>query len=307
MTDTIQSEKNLRKAVFLGLLAGLLILPMFSYMQFTFTATTPELKQKAYDILVNYRIPLHSLPEIWLTRGGAKVQCILPLLALILVRKTRLFLLILVPYIFAVVLTILQILIHNDFLAFIAPWRMSVFLVPLSTAVILGWIISHLLTQKQDTIWIKRLVTGLSLMTISVLVVVGANKQVELLNYEGDSTPLLEFVRLNKQPEDLYLIPPDYKDLQKFRLYTGAPIFINRKSHPYKDIEVIAWYNRVETALSIYQNNDCSRLKEIISEVKITHAVAQNEQHSLNCKFLEAIYQDNLYKVYKIQAIAADS
>ena len=83
----------------------------------------------------------------------------------------------------------------------------------------------------------------------------------------------MEFVRLNKEPGDVYFLPvklpdrskkprgfvhslsADFKpmparkqdsrliasDLQQFRLHTGAPIYVDFKAIPYKDVEVIEW------------------------------------------------------------------
>ncbi len=88
---------------------------------------------------------------------------------------------------------------------------------------------------------------------------------------------MLDFVRANGTPGDLYLIPvrvpdlaratrgslssdfkplPDKRrdqkiipiDLQRFRLYTGVPIYVDFKSIPYKDTDVLEWHDRLRFA-----------------------------------------------------------
>lgn len=93
-----------------------------------------------------------------------------------------------------------------------------------------------------------------------------------------DELPLLEFVRQTRRQGDLYLIPvnvpaqadsprgtpssSDFKplaakkrdalvipvDLQRFRLATGVPIFVDFKAIPYKDTDVLEWYKRLRFA-----------------------------------------------------------
>ena len=89
----------------------------------------------------------------------------------------------------------------------------------------------------------------------------------------NDELPLLEFVRTHRRPGDVYLVPVEVPkpsnsrgvyssnfkpaprrggagmflsvDLQDFRLTTGAPLFVDYKSIPYQDAEVLEWYERV--------------------------------------------------------------
>src|SRR5262249_19048501 len=109
------------------------------------------------------------------------------------------------------------------------------------------------------------------------------------INYEGlayrsnnEELPLLEFVRDQARPADVYLLPLDVPqvdsgptgarstsftppptrgkdqhlvaiDLQRFRLFTGAPIVVDFKSIPYKDVEVIEWRERLLTCQNLYR------------------------------------------------------
>lgn len=289
---------NLRKALLIGSTSFLLTLPVLSYTYFRFTATTSELQQQATDILVNFRIPYHAVTEVWLADGTAHIQTLIVILALYLIRNTPLFKILFVPFLIAFYLSFFQAIASNDFLAFLSPWRLSVFLVPTATALILAALTAYLF-QIQKQIIKPKLLIVVSLATIGFLSFQGLTQQIALFTYRGESTPMLNFVRRNKHSGETYLVPPNSQQLQKFRLYTGAPIFINKKSHPYKDVEILEWYRRLNLATAVYESEGdrCSLLHSLSTEYSITHVVSQQ---NFNCSFLKQVYQDSHYQISKI-------
>src|SRR5262249_46303092 len=48
-----------------------------------------------------------------------------------------------------------------------------------------------------------------------------------------------------QDPTDLYLVPLDF---EQFRIKSGRPTFVDWKSIPYKDVDVLEWKRRVDTA-----------------------------------------------------------
>ena len=293
-------QKNINQALWVGGLSFLLVLPVFLYTYLTFGATSPELSEQATDIIVNFRIPYHSIPEVWLAEGRAQVQSIVVIIVLYLVRNTRLAALLFLPFITAFYLTFFQVVANNNTLAFLAPWRLSVFLVPLSTSLILAACVLFIFRLIKQ-VFVHKLLTGVSLATISALVIGGMSQQIDLFQYQGESTAMLDFVRQNRQPGQTYLVPPESQPLQKFRLYTGVPIFINQKSHPYKDTEVLEWYRRLMLAEQFYKAKDdrCSLLEDLSTQYSITHVVSESET-SFNCSFLKKMYKDNYYQISKV-------
>lgn len=294
--------KEPKKAIAIGFLSLLLVLPIFSYMYFTFPATTPAIKKEAMDIIVNFRISHHSVPEVWLATGTSHLQSLVTIAGLYLIRNTSLFRILLIPFITAFYLTILQVILDNDLIGFIAPWRLSVFLVPISTAIILAAFVSFITNFFSKKTVINRVLVGISLVIISALTVQGFDQQIALFQYRGESTPMLNFVKENKQAKDTYLIPPNSQQLQKFRLYTGVPIFVNKKSHPYKDTEVIEWYDRVMLANQVYETerDRCQLLQQLDTDYNLTHVVAETE-NEFYCSFLTTLYRDHKYVIYQIK------
>lgn len=292
-----------KKAIAIGFLSGLLLSPIFIYMYLSFPATTAAIKKQAMDIIVNFRISHHSIPEVWLSTGTSHLQSLVAIVGLYLVRQTSLFKILLIPFIAAFYLTILQVVLDNNLIGFIAPWRLSVFLVPISTAIIIGAVISSISKLGKNRAIVNRLLLGVSLVIITALTVQGLNQQIALFQYQGESTPMLNFVKVNQRAGNTYLIPPDSQQLQKFRLYTGVPIFANKKTHPYKDTEVIEWYSRVKRANQVYgkEGDRCQLLQQLDTDYDITHVVAEIENQFL-CSFLTTFYQDRKYVIYEVQS-----
>lgn len=300
-------ERHWRKPLLVGILSGVLIFPVFAYMTLTFQDTTPELTRQAADIIVNQRIPHHSIPAEWLG-GSAYTQTVLVAIALYLVRKTRLFYVLLIPYVIAVGLTVVQVGINNDFLAFIAPWRISVFLVPVATVIILAQGVTTVFNRFPD--WTRRrsvLLTRISLGLMLTMVLVGGITQIQKFQKTDGTFAMMDYVKATKQPGDTYLLQPDVKELRKFRLYTGAPIFINRKTHPYKDVEVIEWNQRLELGDEFYRKRgrgSCEMLHQEFRDYAITHVVLSGDRIPKRCKRLTEQYRDEHYGVYSTEKLS---
>ena len=298
-------EKHWAKPLLVGIVSGILIFPVFAYMYFIFQDTTPEMTQQAADIIVNQRIPHHSVPELWLDDGDAYVQTLVVAIALYLVRQTRLFYILIGPFLAAVLLTLLQVFINNDFLAFIAPWRISVFLVPVGTSIILAQFVTTLFTRC--AIWTRPksvLIARSSMMIILTSVIVGGIIQFQEFQKADGTFGMMDYVKATKQPGETYLLPPAEKELRKFRLYTGAPIFINRKSHPYKDVEVIEWNQRLELGDAFYKTRrrgSCEMLRNEFTKYNITHVVLPADRIDRRCQRLTEQYRDDYYGVYSTE------
>lgn len=297
--------KAVREPFSLGLLALLLVSPVVWYNQAVSSSTSPELASRALDILVNERIPHHALPEVWLN-GAALLQIAIVVVVLFLVRKTRLFLVMLVPFLGGLLFTIIQILTANNSLALIAPWRVSVFLVPLSTSLIIASILSTIFEKFKELLNKLRIpIIAVCIIAILFLVQGGIAVQRTRNNkyYKQTTLAMMDFVKGTKSPGQVYLIPTRDNKFDEFRLYTGTPVFINWKSHPYQDYEVLEWYTRNKLVEAFYNSEPpqaCSLLDEISSNYRITHIVLDLEQGGPECEGLQETYRDQRYAVYAI-------
>ncbi|MGF1490923.1 MAG: DUF6798 domain-containing protein [Microcoleaceae cyanobacterium] len=265
MISLWRRESNLLKTIGIGGVSLILVLPVVLYSALVLQPTSPEISQQAQSLLVD-RISHHTFPQEWWD-SAALIQTLVVVLAIFLVRKTRLFLILLIPFGAAVCATVLQVMTQNHTLAFLTPWRVSAILVPLSTSIILGWLLNlrfirfnsvsnlnQLQRQRlqKQKLQRQKLTIFICCMILSIYVWVGAGEQIRNLRRQPDYMPMMAFIYSQKSPEDLYLVPHTSGRFVEFRLQTGAPILSNYKSHPYKDVEVLEWHNRQMKAQRYY-------------------------------------------------------
>lgn len=314
-----------RFALLLGALALLLVLPVTIYVLVRFSPTSPDAFAEAQDILVNFRIPHHARPDLWFdTLAGLQVAWIA--MAVLLVRRTTLFLTLLVPFALATLLTILQAATGQHTLALLFPWRISAVLLPIATAILVGRVVALPYLPCDGKAVLSAAVVCL-LATAGIWIVATG----QAFRTPDEEAGMVAFVRESCAQGDVYLLPVsvpklaattrgslsgDFKprvekktesrlippDLQRFRLSAGAPIFVDFKAIPYKDVEVIEWHKRLLLAQGWYRDLRAGHGSEVIPqlrEYRITHVVESASQ-SLTAPELRQVYADEFYKVYRI-------
>ena len=300
MLVTFLETRKLSQPMLLGGVALLAVAPIMFYVYSGFADTPPETTAKAQAILVNYRIPFHAVISRWLDlRVAVKLAIILT--ALFLVRKTRLFLVLLVPFIIAVVLTIVQALSKSNTLALIFPWRISTFLVPLSMAALLAITVTALFNrfpswENGATKW----VLAVSGVLIGLVVLIGIVRTVIDFQRQADAPdrPVMAYVAAHLLPDQFYMIP---LEMQDFRLATGSPIYVEFKSIPYQDRDVLEWDRRIQTTDMFYKKADCGDIDKLAA-IGVTHVIADYRLFNWEkCPAWEQVYQDPNYRVYRIR------
>jgi hypothetical protein len=307
----VQGRMAWRTIVRIGTLSVVLALPVFLYMTLTFAPTTPELWQRSQEIIVNFRIPHHSIPSLWLANPAAWVQIGMMVVATVLVLKTRLAWIMGLPLGLAAIATVVEIVSSNATVAFTAPWRVSAFLMPLALALIVAAAIRPLfrwLSNHRPQLLQPIQFGAITILAITVFL--GINTQIAKFQAPDTTLGMMNFVREQAQSGEVYLVPLSaskddnrMEEMWKFRLYTGVPILVNFKSHPYKDVEVIEWYERVESAVKFYEtppSDRCTALDGLLDRYSITHVVAPNRRPWMECGRVNVIYEDANYAVYKI-------
>jgi hypothetical protein len=277
---------HLRRAAWLAGAAAVLTLPIAVYTIVTFRATTPALQAAAYHTLVHVRVPHHALPSRWLVTG-AYVRIGIVVLALLAVRRTRLFPVLVVPFVVAFGLTVLEIVRPDDALAILFPWRISVFLVPIATTLLLSALAFRLTAHR-----FPRLVALVFVAAAAVPTGAGVEAWGAVLATRFD-TRVTSFVASTRRPGQVYLIPPTE---DRFRILFGAPVFVDRKSHPYRDVEILEWERRNALAARFYASGRCEVLAEILGSYGITHVVAPSHQEP--CEGWDRVFDDRRHAVW---------
>jgi hypothetical protein len=141
--------------------------------------------------------------------------------------------------------------------------------------------------------------------------------------------PLLDHVREHKKSGDVYLLPvkfPTLKkevpasqsktfvppvrpgavgipvDLQRFRLYTGAPIFVDFKAVPYAAAEVLEWHSRMTDVEKWYGQRhwDATDVVGQVAAAGVTHVVTTADRDVTSTR-LELDYADANYRLYRVK------
>jgi hypothetical protein len=290
------------KSLWIGALALLVVAPILIYVYVNFGNTPPETTARAQDILVNFRIPHHALINWWWD-ATAVVKILLVAAALFLIRKKRLFLVMLLLTLAAAGLTLLQVFLKSNMLALLFPWRISIILVPLATAILLADLVSasfkHLRLFRQRRF--QNFLAASSLLLIAAVVLVGGIRFSLDLQRKASAVerPLEAYVASHHASGQVYLTPIK---LQDFRLETGSPVYIEFKSIPYQDANVLEWYRRIQLADRFYKNGDCKLLNEMATQSGVTHIVMENGEPGQNCPNLLPIYKDANYSLYSLQS-----
>ncbi len=300
MLSAFRQGGGVKQPVALGALALVAVLPVVIYTAVTFGPTSASAYRSAQNILVHYRIPQHAVISAWLDWTVA-VQAVIVLAALYLLRKTRLFTIYAVLLAGCVLLTALQAVTGSNLLALLFPWRISTLLVPLGTCTLLAAAVSKLMEAWKDRKTLERWIIISSLAGISLLLVVGAIRfQLESLRKLSDpARPMMEYVAAHRSPGDVYLIPSKMVD---FRLVTGAAIYSDFNSIPYRDSEVLVWYRRVQWVIYYYggSHKPCQELKDMAAREGVDYAVVETGNLATWCNSLPTPYQDSAYTIYAL-------
>jgi hypothetical protein len=320
-------EGQAQRAVQVGAVAVLLVLPVSVYVFSVFGPTSPEEFARSQDILVNFRIPHHSRVGLWIDLVSV-LQLLWIAAGIVLARPRQFVIVLAVAAGLALLLTLAQMATGNDTLALLFPWRISAVLIPVATAVLLSRLVAVLPSLFEG--WVAR---AACFVVVYALVREGVWITVSGQGFQSGraEAELLSFARENRAEGQVYFLPvkvpnlekttrgslsSDFKpvadkkrdqrvispDLQGFRLATGVPIFVDFKSIPYKDVEVLEWRKRIDLAEQVQAKiakGDQEAAVTALREHKVTHVVVPAAQ-TLSGAGVEQVHQDEHYRVYRI-------
>jgi hypothetical protein len=88
----------------------------------------------------------------------------------------------------------------------------------------------------------------------------------------------------------------------EFRLRTGWPSFVDFKSIPYKDVQVLEWDRRVDRVVRAYdalRRGQPGGIEALCAEARLTYVATFAEQELPSEKF-QLVYKDEHYRVYRV-------
>jgi hypothetical protein len=310
------------RGLWMVLSASVVMAPVCAFILFRFGPTNPELFARSQQILAETRIPHHCVIARWFDEVAA-LQLLWIVAGLILLRRSPLALALVVAAAGGLMLSLVQYATGSPSLALAFPWRITTVLVPAATAVI-G---ARLAAQAPNKPWVA---WGAGIF-LACLAGAGIWVMVDRLGYRSgdEEQPLYEYVRTHADASDVYLLPvripavgngrgsvstsftppPRPKpgsnlipvDLQRFRLSTGTPIYVDFKSVPYADFEVLMWLNRVRQCEAWYESDWTGAIKaDELKREKITHVVVPASR-PIQAPYLAEVHSDAAYIVYRLK------
>jgi hypothetical protein len=302
----LRERPGWRRPVAMAGLAGVLVLPALLYTYQLFAGSSASVAAQSRVILVNARIPHHAQVAAWFGWPSA-VQLGLMAAGLAMLRRTRLGVALLVAGGLALVLTIAQSLTGSPTLALLFPWRLSTVVVPVSTAMLLGWgAVRVSASLESGPRSLGRLGSALPAAAwLAILVAAGAGllrfQLAVAASRQRPAEGLYAYVFIHRGAGEVYLIPPDMQD---FRLATGMPAYVDFKSIPYRPEDVIEWAQRIHVTDLVYRDRadevSCKRIDAAQRTGGVTHVVLSQAQFGADCGPWKQLYRDSEYTVYAL-------
>lgn len=310
------------KAVRVGALALAVVAPVIVYDATVFATDDPNQTHEAQRILAFDRIPHHCVPDRWFD-AVAGLQVAWGVLGIYLLRRTPLFVPLAVAAVGGALLTAVQLATDSPALALLFPWRITTLLVPLATAAVAA----RLIAWRPPGRWAERIAVAV----LVALTAGGACVPALDLGYRTvDEDAIYNHVRRTAKPDSVYLLPAAWPkvssgrgavsntfapppraaagtnqipvDLQRFRLATGARVYVDFKSVPYAPTEVLEWQRRMNFAVTFNGSPGRNLMSDEIAlrMEGITHIVAPASR-PFEAHYLEVEYADAAYIVYRIE------
>ncbi len=320
-------QKRERVAVQGAFLALAIVLPLIGYIYTTFP---PNLKSSAsaQEIIAQVRIPHHANPARWFD-WAAGLQILWMIAGCWALRGTRLFVPVCLAFLLGTIGTLAVLATGNNMLALLFPWRISAILIPISTAAIIHNGLQRLAptTPEEEATPMKsaRVLLGSMAVLFCGLGAVVYAFDLGFSEPEGENAAL-EYVAQHAQPGDKYLIAarfpkPSSKrgvysntygnapeptatvffEMARFRLKTGAALYIDFKSIPYESGEVLEWNQRVQQCETWFRDTKWNE-RDVVNELRqkgITHVLVPKSM-KLEATGLKLIFAGGAYELFQI-------
>ena len=299
----IYFRDGLKKAFLLGFFTLLSIIPLLIYVYLNFVISDSALFERTQHFMAYERLPHHADISRWMLDKItiAKVLLILIGIAFLFIKKQKKLLIILsTVFIISLVLTLIQIISSSLSLALMFPWRSTVILVPLILIILISHLTRHLIENYLGSFMSKKILTYLSIVSITFFLLTNFYFEYrENINKKNkDFYNVVLFIKANSNKNDLYAIEIRDPLSGKFRLSTGAKLFVDFTAVPYDSIAISSWLQRYDINNKIFSNLGAicdGRYKFNFGE--ITHLIVKNSKFNKECNKFEEIYKDNEYSI----------
>ncbi|MGH7806322.1 MAG: DUF6798 domain-containing protein, partial [Candidatus Binatia bacterium] len=257
--EAIRCREPLSRVGAFVTVAALLSLPTAAYVASTFPAASAPIHEGAQRLLVEEIIPHHALPGTW-SRAQTSLQLSVLLLALWLTRGTRLFGILATSSVVALALSVVAVACGNRTLLLAFPWRISVVLIPIASAMVQAALIHRVTDRWSTSLSRHRSLTLATCGAVAFAVMLGGiykMREERRLDAALPDREVMAFAKGAVRRGDVWLVPVsasprDVELFRDFRLNSGVPLVADSQSHPYRDDELLAWDERVRQIRRLY-------------------------------------------------------
>jgi hypothetical protein len=284
----------LRWALFALTLAALASISMM--LNLRFTPTDPQSHLEAHRVITGMRIPRHADPWQWIDIR-VFIQFAICIMAAWLLPPGRLRFVIGWATVALAVFTLAAFLPNTETYRLIAPWRLSVAIVPVAAIALCAMGLVRL--GRGDFLPASRARATVAVSVAAMLICAVTGAVLSYAKHAKTQFPYLDFVRANLASGQLYLTATDLMD---FRLSTGVPQYVSYKTHPYQDVEVLEWSRRYKIADELYRGKsmDCERLRHLATAESVTHVLVRRGDPALACDFAVQIFEGGGDRIFRL-------
>lgn len=294
--------KKPKDAIIGSVIALAIVSPVLWYSYAQFQPSDAEAFRTAQAIIAEWRIPHHAIPAHWFDATQVLNLIVITLgTGLAAFFNKRLVYVMIVAALLGLLGTLAAVLIGSNAVYLLFPWRISTVLMPLATVAMVVGIVRILVDGRLGTILsapsARAVMVGLTVAVAATSFAANLNS-VELV--EGDEAvalpqhrdagyaALVQHVRARAAADQIYLHNPFR--FASFRIRTGMPVFVDVKSHPYRDDEVLEWWRRMSWATEVFEGRrpcDAALLDEMRRQ-GITHIILDPAHDDIDASGLRA-------------------
>ena len=241
-----------------------------------------DLTQIGQNIMFD-RIPHHANIHYWLSYKDV-IFLLMYFISLFLVRNNKRFFIFFIVFGFcSIFLSVFQYLFESKLLALAFPWRSSVILSPLSSVIILSFLIEKIkFKPKKLTI-----VSYFLIITTSIAFAYKSHFVKDTKNYFKEKLILTDDIKKNYDSIERLLIPTK---LDFIRMYSGLPIFVDWKHPAFRYDQIILWKKRLDLADDFYRSSSFEEQHERLNKIQkieyISHVIIKKDKNFRNCEDL---------------------
>ena len=277
--------KNYRNLLISMLIALIFLTPLLLYLLLNFISLDPNISILGQEIMAVQRIPHHAKITYWFSYKDIQSLIIITSALFLVYKEKNIFIPLIVVCTLSLIFTLIHYLTDSNFLGLLFPWRSSVYLNPISILIILSIVLNKLNQKYSLTIENYSKVISLICMLFILLLTIPGVKEIYSLN-EFKKKKFSLAIKLSKEKNiNRLLIPINQNHI---RMNSGIPIFIDWKSTPYKNEEIIDWYERINLAKNFYLSTTFKKRHEVFNQIakleKISHFVVKKRNQNLFVK-----------------------